>query len=423
MSQTPRPDPDQLLARVQADEKAAQRGKFKIFLGYAAGVGKTYAMLEAAHQRQVEGVDVVIATIDTHGRVETEAMVAGLEIIPRKVVEYHNVSLTEMDVDAILERRPGLALVDELAHTNAPDSRHPKRYQDVKDLLDAGMDVYTTLNIQHLESLKDVVAQITGIMVRETIPDQVLDDASELELIDLPPDELLTRLTEGKVYIPEQANRAIEKFFRKGNLTALREMTLRRTAERVDNQMRAYMQSSAIGKVWAASERIVVCVSPSGLGERLVRSARRLANELNAEWMAVYVETPTHLAMPQEKREQVAATLRLAEELGARIQVIPANGTVRSIALTIMGFARKHNVTKIMAGKPIRPRWFDFLRGGSLVDELIYNSGDIDVYVITNNEPARIPPEENPLRPHSTRKRYLLGVLLVAIATGLGYLV
>ncbi len=418
----PRPDPDQLLAQVQNEEIAAARGKLKIFLGYAAVVGKTFSMLEAAHQRRGEGVDVVIGYIETHNRAETEALVAGLEMIPRKQIEYHNVTLPEMDVDAILARHPKLALVDELAHTNAPGSRHPKRYQDVYELLNAGINVYTTLNIQHLESLNDVVAQITGILVRETIPDKVIDEASELELIDLPPDELLTRLTDGKVYLPEQAARAIDKFFRKGNLTALREMTLRRAAERVDGQMRAYMRSLAINQVWAAGEHIAVCVSPSGLGERLVRSARRLADELNADWMAVYVETPAHLALPQEKREQVARTLRLAEELGARVKVIPSTGTAKSVAKTILEYARKHNVTKIVAGKPIRPRWFDLLRG-SLVDELIYRSGDIDIYVITSADPARIPPDDNPLRPRSDWKKYALGILLTIIATGLGYLV
>ncbi len=425
MTLTPsqRPDPDQLLAHVQNEEKAASRGKLKIFLGYAAGVGKTYSMLEAAHQRLAEGVDVVIGYVETHKRAETEALVDGLELIARKQVTYHNVTLPEMDVDAILARRPKLVLVDELAHTNAPGSRHPKRYQDVDELLNAGIDVYTTLNIQHLESLNDVVAQITGVLVRETIPDKVIDDASELELIDLPPDELLTRLVDGKIYVPEQAARAIEKFFRKGNLTALREMTLRRAAERVDDQMRAYMRSLAINQVWAASERIAVCVSPSGLGERLVRSARRLADELNADWMAIYVETPAHLALPQAKREQITRTLRLAEELGARVKVIPSTGTAQSIAKTIIEYARKHNVTKIVAGKPIRPRWFDLLRGGSLVDELIYRSGDIDIYVITSSEAARIPADENLLQTHSTWKKYVLGVALTVLATGLGYLV
>jgi two-component system sensor histidine kinase KdpD len=231
-SDSTRPDPDELLKQIQTEEQARTRGKLKIFLGYAAGVGKTYAMLEAARQRKEEGVDVVIGYVETHKRAETEAMVEGLEILPRRASEYHGVALTEMDVDAVIARRPMLVLVDELAHTNVPNSRHPKRYQDVEELLDAGIDVYTTLNIQHLESLNDVVAQITGVIVRETVPDIVIDEASEIELIDLPPDELLTRLQSGKVYIPEQAARAIREFFRKGNLTALREMTMRRGTRR-----------------------------------------------------------------------------------------------------------------------------------------------------------------------------------------------
>lgn len=417
-----RPDPDQLLAQVQADETAAQRGKLKVFLGYAAGVGKTYAMLEAAHQRKSECIDVVIGYIETHQRLETEELVAGLEIIHRKQVEYRSVTLPEMDVDAILARHPALALVDELAHTNAPGSRHPKRYQDVQELLNAGIDVYTTLNIQHLESLNDVVAQITGVLVRETIPDKVIDEASELELIDLPPDELLQRLADGKVYIPEQAARALQKFFRKGNLTALREMTLRRTAERVDDQMRAYMRSSAISGPWAAGERILVCISQSDLGEKLVRSARRLADELNAGWFAIHVEPPNNAVLPQEKRDQVTRNLRLAEELGAHTKVIPARNSATAIAETILAYARKHNITKIVVGKPIHPRWFDLLRG-SLVDELIYHSGEIDIYVITSTETARIPPEENPLSLHSPPSRYIWSIILTALATLVGHFI
>jgi len=234
-------------------------------------------MLEAARQRKLEGIDVVIGYLETHKRVETERIAQGLETIPRKSITYHDVTLTEMDADAILARHPKLALVDELAHTNAPGSRHPKRYLDVEELLEAGIDVYSTLNVQHIESLNDVVAQITGVLVRETIPDRVIDEANELELVDLPPEELLTRLREGKVYVPDQAARAIQDFFRKGNLTALREMTMRRAAERVNDQMRSYMQTQAIAGPWAAAERLLVCISPNPLGERLVRSARRLA--------------------------------------------------------------------------------------------------------------------------------------------------
>lgn len=421
-SQSVRPDPDELLKQIQEDEQARQRGRLKIFLGYAAGVGKTYAMLEAARQRKKEGVDVVIGYVETHKRVETEAMVEGLEVIPRKVIEYRGVQLTEMDVDAVIARHPTLTLVDELAHTNAPNSRHPKRYHDVKELLDAGFDVYTTLNIQHLESLNDVVAQITGVLVRETIPDSVLDEASEIELIDLPPEELLNRLQEGKVYIPEQAARAIQDFFRKGNLTALREMTMRRAAERVDEQMRAYMQTRSIRGPWPAAERLLVCISPSPLSERLIRSTRRLADELNAEWIVVYIETPQLAAIAPEKRDRVTGILRLAEELGARSYVLPSSGSITATSEIIMDFARKNNITKIIAGKPLRPRWQELLRG-SLVNELIHKSGDIDIYVVTSSDQPAIPPEENPLRLHSPLPRYLWSLLLVAVATGLGFLI
>ncbi len=416
-----RPDPDQLLAQVQAEEETARRGHLKIFLGYAAGVGKTYAMLEAAHQRKREGLDVVIGYIETHKRAETERLVAGLETLPRKTIEYHNVNLTEMDVDIILTRHPVLVLVDELAHTNAPGSRHPKRYLDVEELLNAGIDVYTTLNIQHLESLNDVVAQITGVMVHETIPDRVIDEASELELVDLPPEELLDRLREGKVYVPDQAGRALQDFFRQGNLTALREMTMRRAAARVDNQMRSYMETRAIAGPWAAAERLMVCISPNPLGERLIRSARRLADELNAEWLAVYVETPRDSTLPQQKRDMVASSLLLAEELGARSYTLLSNGSMKALAQTLVDFARKNNVTKIVAGKPLRPAWYERLRG-SLVSYLIHMTGDIDIYVVPTSEPAHLPAEENPLQIHSHLPRYIWSILLVVVATVLSSL-
>jgi two-component system sensor histidine kinase KdpD len=421
ISENSRPDPDQLLAHVQADENARHRGRLKIFLGYAAGVGKTYAMLEAAHQRREEGLDVVIGYIETHKRIETEELVAGLEIIPRKRVEYRSVELTEMDVDAVLARHPRLVLVDELAHFNVPGSRHPKRYQDVEELLTAGIDVYTTLNIQHLESLNDVVAQITGTLVRETIPDSVIDSANEIELVDLPPDELLNRLREGKVYIPEQAARAIDEFFRKGNLTALREMTMRRAAERVDDQMRAYMQTRAIPGPWHAAERLLVCISPNTLSERLVRSTRRLADELNAEWFAVYVETSENERLSQASRDQVARTLRLAEELGARSKILPLSQTAPGVARTLLQYAHKHNVTKIIAGKPLRPAWQEWLRG-SVVDQLIRRSGNIDIYVISSSDSGKLPAEDVPWQPHRPYLRYLWSVLLVAAATILGAL-
>ncbi len=413
-----RPDPDDLLTRVQAEEQQQMRGRLKIFLGYAAGVGKTYAMLEAAHQRREESVDVVVGYVDTHGRRETEVQLADLEIIPRRQVEYRGIALTEMDVDAVLARRPQLALVDELAHTNAPGSRHPKRYQDVADLLAAGIDVYTTLNIQHLESLNDVVAQITGITVRETIPDRAIDEAAEIELIDLPPDELLQRLREGKVYVPEQVAHAIRQFFRRGNLTALRELTMRRAAERVDDQMRAYMQTRAIPGPWPARERLLVCVSSHPLAERLVRSARHLAGELDAEWVAVYVETHQHGRLAEADKERIARTLHLAEELGGQSVTLPGH----SVAEVILAYARKHNVTKIIAGKPIRPRWYELLRG-SLVDQLIRQSGPIDVYIISGTAQARVPVETSVWRPHHPWLRYGQSLALVAAGTLLGELV
>ena len=385
MSEHIRPDPDTLLAHVQSDEVKQARGKLKIFLGYVAGVGKTFAMLEAARQRQAEGVDVIIAYVETHGRAETDALVNGLESIPRRPVEYRGITLTDMDLDAVLARSPQIALVDELAHTNAPGARHPKRYLDVEELLDAGIDVYTTLNIQHLESLNDVVAQITGTLVRETVPDRILDEAHDIEIIDLPIAELLQRLAEGKVYIPDQAAAAVHRFFRQGNLTALRELALRRAAERVDEQMRAYMQTRAIPGPWPAGERILVCISPSPLSERLVRAARRLATRLNAVWFAVYVETPPHARLSVTDRDRVARHLRLAEDLGANAITIVAPSAVDAL----VSFARTRNVTKIVAGKPLRPRWREWVRG-SFVDQLIRKSADIDVYVISAEPSAAV---------------------------------
>ena len=410
-----RPDPDELLARVQAEEQQQAHGRLKIFLGYAAGVGKTYSMLEAAHQRQAEGVEVVVGYVETHRRAETEAKLADLEVLPRQQVDYRGTLVPEMDVDALLARRPQLALVDELAHTNAPGARHPKRYQDEGELLAAGIDVYTTLNIQHLESLNDVVAQITGVVMRETVPDRALDEAAEIELIDLPPDELLQRLEEGKVYVPEQAARAIQQFFRKGNLTALREMTLRAAAERVDDQMRAYMQTRAIPGPWPAAERLLVAVSAGALAERLVRAARRLADGLNAEWTAIYVETSANARLSAGERDRIARTLHLAEELGAQSVTIPG----QRAADTVLDYARSHNFTKIIAGKPLRSRWLELLRG-SLVDQLIRGSGHIDIYVISDEPGPASVPERNGWLPHRPWRRYLGALALVALATVLG---
>lgn len=411
-----RPDPDELLKHIQAEEPT--RGKLKIFLGYAAGVGKTYAMLEAAHQRQHQGVDVVIGYIETHERADTQAMVDGLQIIPRRQVEYHDITLPEVDVDEVINRHPQLVLIDEFAHTNAPGSRHPKRYLDVADILDAGIDVYTTLNVQHLESLNDVVAQVTGVVVRETVPDRVLDEASEIEVIDLPPDELLTRLKEGKVYVPDQAKRAIEKFFRKGNLSALRELSLRRAAERVDTQMRNYMRSRAIEGPWAATERLLVCVSPSPLSEKLIRTTRRLSDELNAEWFAVHVNLTSKPERNPVKIDRVAKTMQLAEELGARTRILTGD----SISEAVLTYAKKHNITKIVVGKPIHPRWLEIL-SGSIVDKLIYASGDIDIYVINEQPDIRPSKFSNVIRPNQPYWRYIIAFGMVVITTIIGKLI
>jgi two-component system sensor histidine kinase KdpD len=414
-----RPDPDLLLARVQEEERQKHRGKLKIFLGYAAGVGKTYEMLKAGHLRRQEGIDVRIGYVETHGRPETDALLEGLAIIPKKMVEYRGVTIPELDLDAVLSASPQLVLVDELAHTNAPGSRHPKRYQDIEEILDAGIDVYTNLNIQHLESLNDVVAQITGVTVRETIPDRVIDEATELEIVDLPPPELLQRLREGKVYVPELVASAIEKFFKEGNLYALRELTLRRAAERIDDQMRAYMETHAIPGPWAAVESILVCVGPSPLSERLVRLARRQADRMNARWTAIYVETPAHHRLSKRSKEQIWRSLQLAEKMGARTATVFG----LNVAYTAIDYARKHNITRILIGKTLRARWKEFLFG-SVVDQLIHNSGTIDVYVISSSEVApEKPADMEPLLPVSPPRSYIESLVLVILITVLGWLI
>ncbi|MGA2121956.1 MAG: sensor histidine kinase KdpD [Methanoregula sp.] len=414
-----RPDPDTLLARVSDAERQKHRGKLKIFLGYIAGVGKTYEMLRAAHLRRDEGVDVQIGYIETHGRIETEALVKGLPVIPRKEVEYRGVRLEGMDLDAILKIHPQLVLVDELAHTTVPGSRHPKRYQDVEELLATGIDVYTTLNIQHVESLNDVVAQISGIVVRETVPDRVIDEAAEIEVVDLAPPELLQRLREGKVYVPDMARTAIEQFFNEGNLYALRELALRRAAERVDEQMLAYMQTRAIPGPWAASEHLLVCLGPSPLSERLVRTARRQADRMNASWSAVYIETPSHHRLSKEGKEQLWRNLQLAEKMGATTATLFG----LNVASTVLDYARRHNVTRIVIGKTLRPRWQEYVFG-SVVDQLIHNSGPIDVYVISSGkgDPEK-PAEMEPLLPATPPKDYIASFGLVVIVTIIGWLI
>ncbi|HEY3308335.1 MAG TPA: sensor histidine kinase KdpD [Desulfuromonadaceae bacterium] len=416
-----RPSPEAMLKLAQAEEtEAAGLGKLKIFLGYAAGVGKTYAMLEAARERKREGRDVVAGYVESHGRAETDALLEGLETLPCKEVHYMGVSLPELNLDAILARKPQIALVDELAHTNAPGSRHEKRWQDVEELLAAGIDIYTTVNIQHFESLSDVVAQITGVVVRETVPDRLLDVAFEIRLVDIPPEDLLQRLHEGKVYIPDQAAVAIEKFFRPGNLMALRELSLRRTAARVDDQMRAYMETQSISGPWPAAERLMVCVSGSPYSEILIRAARRLADDLKAQWHTVYVETPSLGRQVRENRERVWKDLRLAESLGAHV----ANVTAATVADAVIEFAVRHNVTKIVVGKPSRPRWKEMLQQ-PIVDQVIRRSGVIDVVVVSFESGTASPPgHSSAVKNRSLEMRgYLASVMLVAAASAVCALV
>lgn len=414
-------------------QETRPRGRLKIFLGYAPGVGTTYAMLEAARQRKQEGVDVVAGCIQARKLSRTpggaEEALAGFEAIPQREVVQEGAdgeAPCEMDLDAVLARRPQLALVDELAHVNAPGTRHPRRYQDVQELLAAGIDVYTTLNIHHLESLNDVVWQITGVKIHTTLPDRVVDDADEIELVDLPPDELIRRLHEGKVHIFEGEPGTAEKFYRKGNLFALREIALRRAAAQVDGQMRDYMQRRAIAGPWPATERILVCVSPSPASEQLVRAARRLAEQLNAEWTAVYVEAPSYAQLTQEKRDQVSRALRLAEELGGRALVLPLSNNAPGVAGTIIEYARKSNITKIVAGKAQRARPAELLRlltGGTVVDQLIQRSGNIDVYVIHRTAGKPLAAAREALWPHRPWIRYIWSLVFVAIGTGVSSLV
>ncbi len=373
-----RPSPEAMLKLAQAEEVTAELGKLKIFLGYAAGVGKTYAMLEAARKRKNDGRDVVVGYVESHGRSETEELLDGLELVPRKEIHYLGVTLPEMDIDAILTRKPQIVLADELAHTNAPGSRHEKRWQDVEEFLEAGIDVYTTVNIQHFESLNDVVAQITGITVRETVPDRLLDLAFEIKLIDIPPEDLLQRLHEGKIYIADQAAKAIEKFFRPGNLMALRELSLRRTAARVDDQMRAYMETKSIAGPWPTAERLLVCVSGSPYSEKLIRATCRLAEELKGQWFTVYIETPADSRHVRENREHIWRDLRLAESLGGQV----ASVTATDITDAVMEYATRHNITKIVMGKPTRRHWRKILQT-PIVDRIIRRSGAIDVVIVS----------------------------------------
>jgi two-component system sensor histidine kinase KdpD len=407
-----RPNPDQVLARVQDEESRAQRGRLRIFFGYAAGVGKTYAMLEAAQRELADGVDVVVGYVEPHGRAETEALLAGLESIPPQSMPYRGVTLREFDLNAALARRPQLILVDELAHTNVEGARHTKRWQDVEELLQAGINVWTTLNVQHVESLNDIIAQITGVAVRETLPDAVLEKADEIELIDITPEELLDRLQAGKVYIPHQAERALRNFFQKGNLVALRELSLRQTAVRLQRDVEAARQERGVLAPWATAERLLVCVGPSPTSARIVRSTKRLAASLGANWTAVAVDPATERAGSTAIRERTGQNLRLAERLGAETRTLVG----RNVADTLLQFAAANNVTKIVIGKTAQPRWKRWLFG-SIAYQLLERSGDIDIYVVSGegeiSSATHILAEAKPV----AWTQYLTAATVVAVCT------
>ncbi|MGO8989737.1 MAG: DUF4118 domain-containing protein [bacterium] len=412
---TTRPDPDALLKEVEREEE--KRGKLKIFLGYAPGVGKTYAMLNEAHVLKKRGEDAVVGIVETHGRIETEALLKDLEMIPRRRVEYQSIVLEELDVDAILTRRPAVVLVDELAHSNAPGSRHPKRYQDIEELLDSGIDVYTTVNVQHFESLNDVLEKITGIRMHETLPDTFLDRADEVQVIDIPLEELFERLKEGKVYIPRQAERAMQNFFQRGNLVALRELMLTHAAHKMDTELLNYMRAKAISGPWPAGERLMVCVAPSPYAKQLLRKGYQIAKDAHAEWYAVHVSTPALKEMSDADKAYIAEALNLAGELGAKIATL--SGT--DVANEILRFAGEYNINHIVIGKPLHSMLFGFWKG-SPASRLLHTRSEFELHLITPTGEKR----EIEVKPTTQRftfnpKEYVLTALMVAAVTLLNF--
>jgi two-component system, OmpR family, sensor histidine kinase KdpD len=406
-----RPDPEALL-RATAQEG---RGRLKVFLGAAPGVGKTYEMLSEGKARMTAGADVVVGVVETHGRVETEALTRGYEIIARREIPYEGRTLLEMDIDAILERHPGLVLVDELAHTNAPGSRHPKRYQDVEELLDAGIDVYSTVNIQHIESLNDVVASFTRVRVRETVPDRVLEQA-EIEVVDIPPDELIERLKDGKVYVPDEATRALSHFFSKSNLSALRELALRRAAQAVDAQMLDYVRGHALAGTWAASERVLVAVSELPGADALVRRAKRMADALHAPWTAVFIETPRSKNFGEVERTRIATVLNLASQLGGMVATVPSATVLDGLRT----YAVEARATQLIVGKSVRSRWFE-LRHGSVVDRLVRGTHDLAVHVLPLPDSAKSGTRHRFKAPgFSLDTGYPVTLLVISAVTALG---
>jgi len=413
-----RPDPDALLAQIKAEEARGKRARFKIFFGAAPGVGKTYAMLEAAGHAKEDSIDVVVGAAETHGRAETAALLDGLDIIPRRVIDYRGVKLEEFDLEATLARKPDVVLLDELAHTNAPGSRHSKRWQDVLELLDAGIEVWSTLNVQHVESLGDVIQQITGVKVRETVPDSVLDRADDIELVDLSPEELLDRLAEGKVYVPDQATRAAQNFFTRGNLLSLRELAMRRAAERVDAEVLRYRREQGIATPWPTRERILVCIGPSPSSERLIRATKRMAEGLHAAWTAANVEVIGARPLNPRDHERLEAHLRLVESLGGEVVRLHGN----TIPDALLAYAREHNATTMVVGKPTHSRLRDRLRG-SMLDDLIRRSGPIEVHVIAPVEPDQEAPAPLGRYPRSGVRSYAWAAATIALVTVLGLLV
>ncbi|MGV3618438.1 MAG: DUF4118 domain-containing protein [Fimbriimonas sp.] len=411
-----RQDPDALLRKLQRE--SPQRGRLKVFLGASAGVGKTYAMLSEAHEQRARGVDVVLGYVEPHGRAETQALTDGLEPLPLRRVAYRGVGTEEFDLDGALHRRPALIVVDELAHTNAPGSRHAKRWQDVEELLDAGIDVYSAVNVQHLESLNDAVAQITGVLVRETVPDAVLERAYEIEIVDIPPEELRQRLREGKVYVPERIEHALEGFFRTGNLIALRELALRHAADRVDAEMQRFRSEQGVHGLWPTRERVVVCIAPNALASRVVRAAARMGAASHAEMLALYVESDRQRTRTVAAHDEALRALRLAESLGMETVTLGGYDIVGEILL----FARRRNANLVVVGKPIKPRWREILFG-SVVDDLVRRSGEIDVQVITAEASRETAPHRSTPSTQTTRAAWLgWTAALVGLALGAAFL-
>ncbi len=404
-----RPNPDQLLERIGQEERQESRGKLKIYLGAAPGVGKTHEMLHDALEKRNQGLDVVLGVAETHGREDIERLVQHFETLPRQSVVYHETNCLEFDLDGAIKRHPGLILVDEMAHTNIPGLRHRKRWQDIQELLDRGIDVYTTLNVQHIESLKDDVAQIIRAPIHETVPDSMIERADTIELIDLPPEDLLRRLQEGKVYFPQQAALAQEHFFRKGNLIALRELALRVTAERVNSDVLWYRQGEGIKEIWPVKDKILVCVGPKPEALKLIRAAKRMASSLQAEWLAIYIDTPNQSI--ENGRNLAIQNLRLAELLGAETHVLVGFDIVKET----MHFAREHNVTQIMIWKHIANRWRGWFQR-SLADEIVRHSEEINVFLMSGTS-SKVPPQKNWLSKSTSWKTYGIAFGVVSLIT------